>query len=691
MKSKFTLNEWQSINKNTLFYKIASVFFTAICFSANVYSQPSAPTNLKVKKVNETQAILKWDEYTGADFKQYMIYRGLSASEVQNNATSGVALDSVVENSYSDRNVSVPNSYYYLISVKDINNNESDFSNLDSVTIDIIPASPEVTAHTILENVVNLLWDDNQANDLEGYKIYKSPNPNFIPDETTLIHDISDLYYGTNSFFTDSNVEPEKTTYYIVSAYDSEGLEGFSEKIEVTTRETAKSALYFHENFDYPETNDINESLSEFTNGKWQYGGAGRVHINQKNYPSDGLLGKGSDGTPCLSLQNEGTIVDAYIFEDSSLTLGKTGSVLWMKWIFAKNSNGFQPRLLLRNIQGGQVSNVLIHGSDGYGYYEIGQGESLNTQLNNIGTREWGNNVSDHVLLRMEFKESSTEIDAYMTLSDAFVGEYPEAHSGADSIYYSDTIVPLLHERDALLFDSWWDVKTRIIPYGHVTLEPFEFNNIAFQCKSNGIFDIDDVSIGNTLADVLFGDTEVNPVPDAPINLDGALTVDDKISLTWNHNTEPDIQTYNVYRSEAPSVTIDPTNLIASIESKTYLDTTVVEKSIYYYLVTAVDNVGQESSGSVELEFNMNPQTGKAANAFSGFNIYPNPTNGLVNVISFGKHNVQVNLYNQIGKLIMHKEITSSQQIDLSKYSKGLYFLVLSEKDYIETHKIILK
>ncbi len=87
-----------------------------------------------------------------------------------------------------------------------------------------------------------------------------------------------------------------------------------------------------------------------------------------------------------------------------------------------------------------------------------------------------------------------------------------------------------------------------------------------------------------------------------PPNPPQALTADadiDSVSLDWLDNTEPDLDSYNVYRSTS---TGGPYTLIASgLADSEYIDNTVVTGTAYYYVVTAVDTSELESSHANEV------------------------------------------------------------------------------------------
>lgn len=73
-------------------------------------------------------------------------------------------------------------------------------------------------------------------------------------------------------------------------------------------------------------------------------------------------------------------------------------------------------------------------------------------------------------------------------------------------------------------------------------------------------------------------------------------------------------------------------------------------------------------------------------------NVFPNPSKGIINIISEAIYKeIQVELSDIGGKLIFKKSFNSNQgQIDLSSYSNSFYFLKItdSENKSIKTYKI---
>ena len=71
------------------------------------------------------------------------------------------------------------------------------------------------------------------------------------------------------------------------------------------------------------------------------------------------------------------------------------------------------------------------------------------------------------------------------------------------------------------------------------------------------------------------------------------------VTLSWKANASPNVVSYSMYRSNTPGSSY---GLLASaLDTTTYSDQGVQSGAIYYYVVTAVDNTGQESVYSNEI------------------------------------------------------------------------------------------
>ena len=73
------------------------------------------------------------------------------------------------------------------------------------------------------------------------------------------------------------------------------------------------------------------------------------------------------------------------------------------------------------------------------------------------------------------------------------------------------------------------------------------------------------------------------------------------VNLTWTASTSNNIAGYNMYRS-SDGVNWEIINTGGLIASTLYSDSTVANKTSYYYAATAVDTTGEESAKSTSVQ-----------------------------------------------------------------------------------------
>ncbi len=94
-----------------------------------------------------------------------------------------------------------------------------------------------------------------------------------------------------------------------------------------------------------------------------------------------------------------------------------------------------------------------------------------------------------------------------------------------------------------------------------------------------------------------------DPAPAAPTGL-VASPGNGTVSLAWVANTEPDLAGYRVYRGTSSPVSIvgTPLNGATLLSSPAFADSTAVNGTSYFYVVTAVDDAGQQSQASNQVQ-----------------------------------------------------------------------------------------
>ncbi|MDZ7692339.1 MAG: Ser-Thr-rich GPI-anchored membrane family protein [Balneolaceae bacterium] len=114
-------------------------------------------------------------------------------------------------------------------------------------------------------------------------------------------------------------------------------------------------------------------------------------------------------------------------------------------------------------------------------------------------------------------------------------------------------------------------------------------------------------------------DDDVTP-PEVPTGL-SALLENGEITLTWDANSETDLAEYRLYRFALPQ---KETKLVATISAgtETYTDTDIVNGRTYSYWVSSVDQNGNESgySDEVQVTFDSIPIANSFAHPIGGGN-----------------------------------------------------------------------
>ena len=97
----------------------------------------------------------------------------------------------------------------------------------------------------------------------------------------------------------------------------------------------------------------------------------------------------------------------------------------------------------------------------------------------------------------------------------------------------------------------------------------------------------------------------------------GASVSEAAVVLAWDPSPDPQIIGYNVYRSESlGTFSVSPLNGSTLVSEATFTDSTAESNRLYYYVVTAVNAVGQESAPSAAVHATSSQST-PLSNAFS--------------------------------------------------------------------------
>ena len=76
--------------------------------------------------------------------------------------------------------------------------------------------------------------------------------------------------------------------------------------------------------------------------------------------------------------------------------------------------------------------------------------------------------------------------------------------------------------------------------------------------------------------------------------------------------------------------------------------------------------------------------------AYEKLELYPNPSDGILHIANLNPLDAVIEIYSINGTIVFRKEVLSnSEQIDLSPFSKGVYFVTVRSKEYVRTAKIV--
>lgn len=160
------------------------------------------------------------------------------------------------------------------------------------------------------------------------------------------------------------------------------------------------------------------------------------------------------------------------------------------------------------------------------------------------------------------------------------------------------------------------------------------------------------------------------------------------ITTKWNAATQTrDTLTQKGYASNQQTSTYTAFNI-----NLTYTPSTAVPDSFNIIIFSSAGSVPQLGSALYvdDLSFEYN-SVGIVENANSIFNVYPNPSTGVVQVDIDSNEPSQLSVYNSIGQMVSRTENVQRWHImDLSGNTNGIYFIEVRNGNETYTKKLML-
>jgi hypothetical protein len=78
-------------------------------------------------------------------------------------------------------------------------------------------------------------------------------------------------------------------------------------------------------------------------------------------------------------------------------------------------------------------------------------------------------------------------------------------------------------------------------------------------------------------------------------------------------------------------------------------------------------------------------------NALDGVSVYPNPSNGVINVTNTNATANTIVVYDMVGKVVLTKEANANTTIDLTSNGTGIYMVEVSNENGSLVERVVIK
>jgi len=557
---------------------------------------PSVPTGLKIVSKTRSSVTLSWNKSSdNVSVTGYEIYR------------DGIKVGTSSTNSYTDKDLTEDSIYEYTVKAYDAAGNISGESAPISVTTYLLKA-PEGQKADAGEVEVTLAWDALEDSEFGWYRIYRaSGDDNFekIADNVKVLS-IKDFNVSANVKYT-----------YRVSAVDIYGNEGYlSLPVEVMPLEDTTAPVL--EGFNASRTGDIvklsvgvidNVSVS-FIEFLYRLNGEQWTPITQLTDSSERNKKKTVNYNWNIADLEDGTYEVKCIATD---TAGNASNEVVIN-VYVRNSAPMSPAVvnavageLCVDISWSEVEDVYLDRYNIYRKRENGEFELLHTTK----ARTY---IDNRVTADASYTYKVTSVDIFGHESTGTLSETVTVLSDITPPQIK-SFLPLSGEKlkgevnvSALATDNFM-VKGYEFFYSKVEDGEKIWVSLGSSLSGTIIWDtVSNTSEGECELKVVVKDsygnvseaiavyTIDNTPPEAPILSANASEL--MITLMWQPiNAAEDFDHYRVYRSESEDGTSSFV-LITRTEDTLYVDNTAPLDQDSYYMITAVDKMGNESQGS---------------------------------------------------------------------------------------------
>jgi len=500
---------------------------------------PAEPTGLQVDSTGTNSVSLSWTAPGSGSPTGYNVKRAATS-----NGTYTVVGTTTVPTVVFTDFVTGGSTYYYKVSAMTAGGESADSAFVSATPILGVPDAPTDLAATPGDNQVSLSWTAPAVGSPTSYNVKRSTTSGsgYVAITTPGAQ--------TTTSYIDTTAGNGTTYYYVVSAVNATG-EG-ANSTQVSATPATFTTIY--EPFDYPVDNNLlsGTASSAAGFGTWSNGVPGWVlaGLSYPDLPVDNNAMQSPSGRQSVSIDtpiSSGTKYISYLWEHSG---GDPGG----------NKNGVY-------FQNGGAGLYI-----GVGYpHSATEGTFGLASINTVGTTVDGSPTlltntalpypyggTKLIVVKIEFNTSGNNDTVTVYVN-------PTANQSTPGVAAAATY-------------SSFDVGT--------------ISGIGMQVSGGGNFITDEWRIADSYAGVV--DAVVDP-PNAPTGL-MATAGSNTVSLSWTAATG-DPLSYNVKRSTSSGGPY--TNIVGTTTEPTVVyDDAVLGGQTYYYVVSAVNGIGESSNSA---------------------------------------------------------------------------------------------